>query len=57
MTMMFGPSLDAELAYRRERLVSQARRRRSRRPVMRSAESKRTGTDGATQVCEDVALA
>jgi len=57
MTMMFGPSLDAELAYRRERLVTQARRRRSRRPVMRSAESKRTGTDGATQVCEDVALA
>ncbi len=57
MTMLFGPSLDAELAYRRERLATQARRRRSRRTVTPSAESKRTSRDGATQVCEDVALA
>jgi hypothetical protein len=54
--LTFGPSLDAELAYRRERLATQARRRRSRRAVTRSAVSKRTGPDGATQVCEDVAL-
>ena len=55
--LMFGPSLDAELAYRRERIATQARRRRSRRTVTSSADPKRTTVDGATQVCEDVALA
>ncbi|HEX5512561.1 MAG TPA: hypothetical protein VFX41_12670 [Actinomycetales bacterium] len=58
MTMLFGPSLDAELAYRRERLATQARRRRSsRRAAAPSADGKRTGSDGATQVCEDLLTA